>query len=342
MTVVPPRRFRWRTDPPVGASGSAHHSRLQVADDGAPETFDERWVGGLLYPVLDERGRVLEIVCIHDDATERVRAEREIRELNAGLERQVAERTGELRAAKERLELALAREQELGQLKSSFVSLVSHEFRTPLGIILSASEILGRYLDTLDAAERREQLEAVKDNVLRMSGLMEEVLLFSRIEAGKLECFPEPLDLAGLCQRIADELRSFTHDRCPIDWRAENDLAGAVADESLLRHLLGNLLTNAVKYSTPGSPVTFTARREGGDARVVIADRGRGIPVAAQGKLFTAFHRAANVTGVPGTGLGLVIVQRCVELHGGAISIESAEGAGTTVTITLPFFQNTP
>ena len=274
---------------------------------------------------------------------ERRRVEAEIRQLNADLERRVGGRTSELAEANARLLAALAREQEIGRLKSNFVSLVSHEFRTPLGIILSSSEILDRYLDTLDANGRREQLDAIIDAVRRMSGLMEQVLMFSRIEAGQLEFRPEPLDLAGMCRRLRDELLSATGHRCPIAFVAETSLDGAVGDDKLIRHILTNLLTNAVKYSQAGEQVSFTARREGGRAVFLVVDRGLGIPESQMDRLFTAFHRARNVADIPGTGLGLVIVRNCLDVHGGDIHFESAEGAGTSVRVTLPLFpESTP
>jgi len=236
------------------------------------------------------------------------------------------------------LERALERERELVKLKSSFVSLVSHEFRTPLGVILSSSEILGSYLDTLEPEERAEQLDAINTNVLRMSGLMEEVLLFSKLEAGGLACAPEPIDLPGLCMRLRDEVMSATRARCEIFWNGAGDLAGARADESLLRHVLTNLLSNAVKYSPESSVVQFQVRREGEDALFTISDHGIGIPEEAQARLFQAFFRARNASSLPGTGLGLVVVKRCVELQSGTISIQSSEGGGTTVRVKLPLF----
>lgn len=269
---------------------------------------------------------------------ERRRAEAEIRQLNADLERRVAGRTSELADANARLLAALAREQELGRLKSTFVSLVSHEFRTPLGIILSSSEILDRYLDALDPAERRDQLGAIGDAVRRMSGLMEQVLVFSRIEAGQLEYRPAPIDLAGLCRRVCDELLSATGHRCPIAFVASTPLAAARGDETLIRHIITNLLANAVKYSAAGEVVHFTLRQQGPDAVFEVLDRGLGIPESQMDKLFVAFHRARNVADIPGTGLGLVIVRHCLDAHGGAIHFESTEGEGTAARVTLPLF----
>jgi PAS domain S-box-containing protein len=322
VVTIPPYRYRTKQVPGISTTG--------VADD--------KWIGCVFYPVFDEAGRLEEVVCIHEDATARWQAEEKIRRMNAELERRILERTTELAEANVRLHRALEREQELGRLKSNFVSLVSHEFRTPLGIILSSSEILQQYLSTLEEQERQEQLEAIKTNVLRMSSLMEEVLFFSGLEAGKFACQPAPLDLEDFLRRLCDEMRSATHDRCPFIWRAGNDLSGAKADETLLHRLFSNVLINAAKYSPERSPVHFSARREGVDAVFEVTDHGIGIPAEAQPRLFEAFFRAENVAGRAGTGLGLIIVRRCVELHRGTISIESTEGLGTCVRVRLPLY----
>ena len=270
---------------------------------------------------------------------ERRRAESELRALNVELETRVEHRTRELAESNLRLVTTLENEQELGRLKSNFVALVSHEFRTPLGIILSSSEILNNYLAALDESDRQEHLGAIKSAVLRMSALMEEVLFFSRVEADKLDCLPQPLDLAQLCEHLRDEVCSATSERCPIEWRAENDLAGAQGDEELLRHIISNLLSNAVKYSAEGEPVHFSARREHDDAVMEVRDHGIGIPSEAMPGLFTPFYRANNVSGRPGTGLGLSIVKKCVDRHGGTISVDSTPGIGTSIYARLPLYR---
>jgi PAS domain S-box-containing protein len=233
---------------------------------------------------------------------------------------------------------SLAREKELGQLKSNFISMVSHEFRTPLGIISSSAEILDAYLDQLDPAERRDHLQSIQKHTRRMADLMEEVLLLGQVEAGKLDFKPAPLDLPVFCRRLTDEVRSATGDRCPIRVSVAVGMPTAVADERLLRHIFTNLLSNAVKYSPDGAPVEFTIERQGSDAVAAVRDRGIGIPQADHARLFRAFLRGRNVGGRPGSGLGLVIVKRCVELHRGTLRFESEEGQGTTVTVQLPLF----
>jgi PAS domain S-box-containing protein len=233
---------------------------------------------------------------------------------------------------------ALERERELSQLKSSFVSMVSHEFRTPLGIIQSSADILADYLDQLDPLERRDHLKSIRRNIRRMAGLMEEVLVLGRLDAGRMPFQPVQLDLAALCARIVDEILSATDQRCPVRLGrlGETPLPPlALADEQLLRHILANLLANAVKYSEPDSPVTLAVDPDGTDAVFTVSDRGIGIPESDVDGLFSAFQRGSNVGQRPGTGLGLVIVKRCVDLHGGTISLTSRPGQGTTVTVRL-------
>ncbi len=241
--------------------------------------------------------------------------------------------TVELASAKER---ELAAEREVSELKSRFVTTVSHEFRTPLGITMSAVELLRHYGERLPPEEKTQLLEDIHSSTRNMAGLMEQVLVLGRVDAGKLAFKPGPLDLDTLARKLADESLSATSRKCPIEWSAENDLSGAMADEALLRHILTNLLSNGVKYSPAGAPVIFTGKREGRDAVFTVQDRGIGIPEADLPRLFEAFHRGSNVGEIPGTGLGLVIIKRCADLHGGSIAVQSKPGAGTVFTVRVP------
>jgi PAS domain S-box-containing protein len=236
----------------------------------------------------------------------------------------------------------LAREKELGQLRSNFVSMVSHEFRTPLGIIQSSAEILEDYLDQLEPAEREDHLRSIRKNTRRMSRLMEEVLLMGSLDAGKMEFRPTPLEPRTFVRRLVEEVLSATNQRCPIEWFLGEIPAEIRADERLLQHIFTNLLTNAVKYSSAGQVVRFEIERVREDLVCSIRDRGIGIPEADREWLFNAFHRGDNVGDRPGTGLGLVIVKRCVDGYGGEIKVESKSGQGTTVTVKLPVFSPEP
>jgi signal transduction histidine kinase len=233
-------------------------------------------------------------------------------------------------------ERELAAEREVSELKSRFVTTVSHEFRTPLGITMSAIELLRHYEDRLPADERHQLFDDIHSSTRNMAGLMEQVLVLGRVDAGKLAYRPAPLDLDVLTRKLIDESLSATNRKCPVEWTAENDLSGAAADEALLRHILSNLLSNAVKYSPPGTPVILSGRRDGKTVVFEVRDKGIGIPESDLPRLYEAFHRGVNVGEIPGTGLGLVIIKRCVDLHMGSIAVNSKTGEGTAFTVRLP------
>jgi len=249
----------------------------------------------------------------------------------------VTDRTDQFRT-EETIRRALENERELNELRSRFTSIVSHEFRTPLGIIMSAVELLRNYFDRLDDARRTELFDDIHGATRRMAALMEQVLVLGRADAGKLTFSPAPLDLEALCLKLTDESQSATVRRCPVEMAFENDLSGATGDEPLLRHIFSNLLSNAAKYSPSGSRVEFRVRRDGDAAEFVVKDGGIGIPMNDQSRMFEAFQRAGNVGEIPGSGLGLLITKRCVELHGGSIGFVSEAGAGTAFTVRLPVF----
>ncbi len=257
--------------------------------------------------------------------------EEELVRINQSLELRVEERTAELHRA-------LERERELVRMKGDFVSLVTHEFRTPLGVILSAADVLERYFERLDPEKRAHHLAMISRSTANLAAMIDEVLLLGRAEDGRLAYTPVPLDLGATLARLVDEIRSATGDRCPVELDLGEDLAGAVSDEAILRHVVGNLLSNAVKYSDPGSAVRVRAVREDGDLVLSFVDRGIGIPAEDRGRLFESFTRGSNVGDRPGTGLGLVVVERCVRAHGGSLGIESEPGKGTTATVRLPVF----
>lgn len=240
------------------------------------------------------------------------------------------------------LQRTLEKERELSQLKTDFVALVSHEFRTPLEIIMSSVDNLDRYHDRLPADKRQHLLRTINKSVRRMSGMMEEVLVLGRFDAGGTDFRPSAIDLESLCQRVRDEMESATNRRCPIAVAVDKNVPGARGDEAVLRHILTNLLSNAVKYSAPGQAVKLAIERDGESAEIRIVDHGCGIPAADQPRLFQAFHRGSNAQQVHGTGLGLLIVRRCVELHGGEIRFESTEGRGSTFIVRLPLFAGVP
>ena len=240
--------------------------------------------------------------------------------------------------AEAELRAALEQEKELSQLKSNFVTVVSHEFRTPLGVIMSGADILEHYFDRLQPEKRASHLQDIRHATRQMTALMEEVLLLGKVESGKMECRPQPINLPEFCQRLLDEQRSATSDKCRIVLKLSDVPSQAHADEAVMRHIFSNLLSNAVKYSPARATVHFTVTKEEADAVFEVRDSGIGIPLPDQKALFEAFHRGANVGEIPGTGLGMVIVKRCVDMHHGTIEFSSAPNRGTTFRVRLRLF----
>jgi len=278
------------------------------------------------------------ITTLHRSLKRQALAEATVKELNQSLEQRVHERIVERHTTQAELKRALEQERELGELKSRFVTLVSHEFRTPLGIIMSAIELMRHYDDKLPPEQKSELQDDIHSATQLMASLMEQVLVLGRVEAGKLGFRPTTVDIEELATKLTEETLSATRHRCPVFCQLQSDLPMAHADEALLRPIFGNLISNAVKYSPEGSPVHLHVRCEGEDAVFEVRDQGIGIPPEDLPQLYEAFSRGSNVGDTPGTGLGLVIVKRCVDLHGGSIHLESGPGAGTTFTVRLPLF----
>ncbi len=253
-----------------------------------------------------------------------------------GRHRRLAEEFVRTEAQAFERERELQMQRELNRLKSNFVSMVSHEFRTPLGVIQSSAEILQAYFDRLGPEKRAEHLAEIVQFTTRMKDLMEEVLLLSRVESGRMECKPALVDVCALARRVAAEVEASSEGRCPIHLETHALAGAANIDESLVSIILANLLSNAVKYSNAGASVKLSIRREAHELIFEVRDQGIGIPKADQTYLFNSFHRASNARQIPGTGLGLTIVKRCSELHGGTVSFASTEGQGTTFIVRLP------
>ncbi len=231
---------------------------------------------------------------------------------------------------------AVQREKELSEMKSKFVSTASHEFRTPLATMLSSAELLEHYSESLSPAEKANLLQTIQSSAKRMSEMIDDVLALGRAESGVLKLSLGPTNLRELCMRVVSEFRIAQGKQHVITLDDRFDRLEAMMDERLLRHILNNLLSNAVKYSPPGSEVTLSLARREEQAVIEIQDRGIGIPLEDQPRMFESFHRASNVENRPGTGLGLAIVKKSVELHGGEISLSSAVGSGTRFTVMLP------
>ena len=239
---------------------------------------------------------------------------------------------------------ALAQEQELNELKTRFIHTASHEFRTPLGIISSSAGLLEDYGDRLKPEKKSKHFRQIQGSVKHMTTLLEDILLIEQANAGRLECQKSAVNLIKFCHELVDEIVTSA--------RAEHRFAMKLValeqplsaeetylvwiDPKLVRQILFNLLSNALKYSPPESEVHFEIDIDSARILFRVTDWGIGIPPEDLVKLFESFHRGSNVSTIQGTGLGLSIVKRCVDLHGGTIDLMSEVNVGSTFTVNLP------
>ena len=250
---------------------------------------------------------------------------------------QLRRSTAQLAQANESLRIEQAKQKELGELKTRFVSMTSHEFRTPLSIIVSSSEMLTAYASSWARERQDDHLARIRRAALDMTKMLDSILLIGKSDAGMLTLQAEALDLDTLCTHALEAAEQGTGKRGQVTLRLDEGAHGAIwADEKLLRQILENLLTNALKYSTGTAAVQFDIRREGDDTIFDVRDHGIGIAMEDQQHLFESFHRGKNVGKIAGTGLGLAIVKRAVDLHGGTVVVCSELGQGSTFTVRIP------
>ena len=298
-----------------------------------------RWIHDRGFQVRDAAGKLIRLAGIASDVTERKRIAKEV----------IEHKENEERSRRE-----LKHERELNQIKSQFVSMVSHEFRTPLCVINTAASLLEDYSAKMTGEERTEHTQQIEHAVDRMAQMMEDLLVHEKLQTGKMECTPALVDMEAFCRELILEITKQPGAAHLIECAIHPVAREAFLDKRILRHILCNLLTNAVKYSQDHQPVTLEVKRVAGRAQtgsdmntlpgdhiqLLVRDSGIGIPVTDLAKLFQTFHRAGNVGNRPGTGMGLAIVKKFVDLHRGTIRVESTEGKGTSVWVCLPIDSN--
>jgi signal transduction histidine kinase len=274
----------------------------------------------------------------------------EIRKLNTELEERVAERTRELGEAIQKLERtnktlyqaqieirkALQKEKDLHELKSRFVTIASHEFRTPLSTVLSSASLIAKYKTTEDDPKRIKHVERIKSAVSNLTSILNDFLSISRIEEGKIENLPSEFDLVEFTEEITEEMQGVIKPGQHIFYQHTGNVSRVNLDKKLLKNILFNLLSNASKYSAEGKEIYLSTRIDGGTLILTVQDQGIGIPDADKAHLFTPFFRAQNVTNIQGTGLGLNIVKKYVDIMEGNLDYTSELNQGTTFTITIP------
>jgi PAS domain S-box-containing protein len=240
----------------------------------------------------------------------------------------------------EEIRASLEAEKELRKLQLRFFSMTSHEFRTPLSSILAGVQLLETFAHNWPEEKRRRNLQRIKAAAKQMNRLLDDILTINRAETGKLEINPQPIQLEPFCQNLVEEIQFSAGKQHTIQFVNQGQFQSLCLDDKLLRSILINLLSNAVKYSPEGGKIAFTLRSEPNAIIFQIEDQGIGIPLEDQKHLFEPFHRGRNVGNISGTGLGITVVKKCLDLQKGQISVQSEEGVGTTVTISIPVSAN--
>ncbi|WP_245590625.1 hybrid sensor histidine kinase/response regulator [Adhaeribacter aquaticus] len=274
----------------------------------------------------------------------------EIQKLNSELEQRVMDRTQELGeaikklegsnrslfAAQQEIKKALQKEKELNELKSRFVTIASHEFRTPLSTILSSASLISRYKTLEEDDKRQKHVNRIKSAVNNLTGILNDFLSLSRIEEGKIYNVPTTFDLENFAAEVVDEMQSYIKVGQQIYYQHLGLNSPVTLDKQLLKNILLNLLSNASKYSGEGKNIYLFTEITPNQIKVKVKDEGIGIPETDQAHLFTLFFRAQNASNCEGTGLGLHIVKRYVDIMNGSLSFQSKLDQGTTFTIELP------
>jgi len=235
------------------------------------------------------------------------------------------------------LQRSLAEAEAIGQEKSRYLSLASHDLRNPLTTIMMSAELLEKYDRKFTSDKKLTLLKRIKAAANNMNLLLEDVLTLSKTESGKITLNPTPLDLVEFSRNLLELLQCNSGEQHHLIFHSQGDFSQACLDKNLLIHILTNLVSNAIKYSPEGGNISLEAIGEPQQVTFRICDEGIGMPPDYKDKLFQQFERGSNVGQIKGTGLGLSIVKRAVELHDGQISFESEEGQGTTVIVTLPY-----
>jgi len=287
---------------------------------------------------------VIDISIRKEHEIEIIKANEEIKSLNIELESRVTERTEELAQAmnklaesKQEIMRALEKEKELNELKSRFVTAASHEFRTPLATILSSVSLISRYKQTEEDDKRSKHITRIKSSVNNLTEILNDFLSLGKLEEGMIRNNPQAIHLESFAGEVAEEMKSMLKDDQKIIYKHIGKDEEVKVDKHLLKNVLINLLSNAIKYSGEGKEIYFnTSETKTGHLLIRIQDKGMGIPDADQPMLFERFFRAQNAGNIQGTGLGLNIVKKYVEIMGGEILFTSKLNEGSIFTITIP------
>jgi two-component system, sensor histidine kinase and response regulator len=314
----------------------------------------------ILVRVENQLGMRHQQVMLQQEICDRQKAEIALQEANLTLEQRVQERTKELESAilslrveveerkraEDRVQQSLEKERELSDLRSRLIATLSHEFRTPLSLILMASEAIEYRYERLDQQTKERKFNQIRVGVDRITQILDDALMFNETQSSELSCYPLPINLTEFCQGIIGKYEQINQDTHTIT--LESNIPSDIPiylDPSLFDQVISHLLANSIRYSPQGGNIRLVLMVQDNACTIQIHDEGIGIPSTEWTKIFEKFYQASNantIPGMPGAGLGLAIVKQAVEILGGTISVESEVNKGTTFTILLPQATNRP
>ncbi len=317
--------------------------------------------GSIIYAELSTVGinkdDKLSVLGIVRDITERKLLEDRMHNLNKELEQRVAERTSQLEEAmfdlqkeivirkqtedklvlaKNEITGAFYREKELNDLKSRFIEMISHEYRTPLTVILSSTYLIERYTENIENQNLLNSVDRIRKAVKAMTDLLENVMLVGKFQEQNSNINLIDVNFASIAQQVYNDIKLIDKEEHHIDFKVEDMQEFSKTEPSMLRLIMLNLMTNAIKFSPKGKTVTFSLRSTSSQYIIIVKDEGIGIPKDEQENVFEPFYRAKNVGAIEGMGLGLNIVKGCIDLLGAQITITSSPERGTGIMVTIP------
>lgn len=328
----------------IRESGGKPHSFLFSGEDVTEKRQQERIIERAN---IELKANSEEILKLNSELEARVeKRTRELADLLSKMELTNAELASEVRERRqaeellqrnrEELRVSLEKEKELGELKSRFVTMASHEFRTPLSTIHTSASLISKYPDSKQQEQRIKHVERIQSSVNNLTTILNDFLSLGKLEEGKVQCHPTEFDIESFAQDITGELRELTKKGQTITYIHEGEQKRVLLDKNLTRNICINLLSNAIKYSEESKPIRLFTKTIGEQLVIEVRDEGIGIPELEQQHVFDRFFRAHNAINIQGTGLGLNIVKKYVELMQGAIYFSSEAEKGTTFTVKLP------
>ncbi len=277
------------------------------------------------------------------DITERKKIDEKIKSLNIDLEKKVEERTiilkealNELEQSKQKLASSLKHEIDLNEMKSRFVSMASHEFRTPLSAILSSASLISKYTTTEDDEKRQKHINRIKSSVTNLTLILNDFLSVGKLEEGKIFANYSIFNLQAMHNECVAEIQILKKENQKIIDTYDGNVPHVYLDKQMIKNIYLNLLSNAIKFSDNNKTIILNTKIKENNIEIYVKDEGIGIPIDEQPKLFERFYRGKNAFNIQGTGLGLNIISKYVELMNGTITFESELNKGTSFNIILP------